>query len=435
MKDRMKDQVEREITKAETAATQEEAPRGSRSNGETVWLAPGSPRSMEPLLSGLGIELLGPREGDRATIRVEAIAASGGVGHSVDGLRVARVAGSAHDTVEFEGPAVYAAASCVISHALGLIPPLLTADSAMFAVIRAGARSGQVDSPTLVTGETGTGKELLVRLIHAASGRAGGMASVNCAALNDPAPPFASAANKGASHNAGRGAAPGDHRLDELCAAGDTTLFLDQVSELSSASQARVLYSILRSANNEAGERMASEVRPGARLISASNRPLGPLLLSGDFKRDLYARLAVLTLAVPPLRERRADIALLASGFLRTLAPQLSFTAGALQALSNYPFQGNVRELQNLVTRLAIVPRDNAGHLIDAADARAQFAVPVLSASMWKTSPFQMRREMVIQALMICGGDRVEAARKLGISVRALQQHVLPTPASASRSR
>jgi DNA-binding NtrC family response regulator len=103
----------------------------------------------------------------------------------------------------------------------------------------------------------------------------------------------------------------------------------------------------------------------------------------------------------------------------------LSFTPGALKALGNYPFPGNVRELHNLVTRLAIMPPDGVSRLIDTADVRAQFVAPVLSASVWKSSPFQMRREMVMQALMICGGDRTAAARKLGISVRALQQHVV----------
>jgi DNA-binding NtrC family response regulator len=166
-------------------------------------------------------------------------------------------------------------------------------------------------------------------------------------------------------------------------------------------------------------------MRPAARLVLATNRPLGPLVLSGEFKRDLYDRLAVLIIGMPPLRDRRADIALLAVHFLRIAAPQLSFTPGALKALGNYPFPGNVRELHNLITRLAIMPRDGVSHLIDTADVRAQFVAPVLSASIWKSSPFQMRREMVMQALMVCGGDRTAAARKLGISVRALQQHVI----------
>ncbi|HVB78871.1 MAG TPA: sigma 54-interacting transcriptional regulator [Candidatus Binataceae bacterium] len=428
--------------KTEIAATDD-----AHAGRARVWLGPGLPRTIEPLLSGLGIELLAPLDRERATIRVEAVAADARAGPSTEGLRTEglRTEGLRidradsetrdahgvheaieHEAVEFEGPAVWAAASYVVSQAFGLFPPLLTADAAMFAVIRAAASAGQVDSPILVTGETGTGKELLVRLIHAASGRAGGMASVNCAALNDPVP-LSESVTKDVSDDA-----EGDeHRLQTLCAASDTTLFLDQVSELSPVAQTRVMYAILRGADGVAGA-----VRPGARLVSATNRPLGPLVLSGEFKRDLYGRLAVLTLALPPLRERRSDIGLLAAAFLRAVAPQLGFTPGALKVLGNYPFPGNVRELHNLITRLAIMPRDGAGRLIDTADVRAQFVAPVMSASIWKSSPFRMRREMAMQALMACGGDRAEAARKLGISVRALLQHVVSgAPSTAPRNR
>jgi DNA-binding NtrC family response regulator len=468
----MKDQVKPEIAGTGTAN-----PGAARPSGERVWLAPALPRSMEPLLSGLGIELLGPDDRERATIRVESVesfAAEGRTGVPTARLRIERVGGRSqersyersidddrsvdrsieNDAIEFEGPGcVWAAASCIVSHAFGLSPPLLTADAAMFAVIRAVARAGQVDSPILVTGETGTGKELLVRLIHAASGRAGGMASVNCAALNAPvlgSRRIDRGVDKDAYSDTARGAAGVENRLDELCAASDTTLFLDQVSELSPASQTRVLRAILRAGDSQtddsqtydsqtgvfgAGHHLSGKVRPGARLVAATNRALGPMVLKGRFKRELYDHLAVLTLGVPPLRERRADIGLLAARFLRSVAPRLSFTPEALAALGNYPFPGNVRELHNLVTRFAIMQHD-ASQLIQAADVRPELVGPPITPSIWKSSPFQMRREMALQALMVCGGDRTAAARKLGISVRALQQHVVSiAPPSAPRPR
>jgi len=445
---------------------------------------------MEPLLSGLGIELLGPDDRERATIRVESVesfAAEGRTGVPMARLRIERADGRSqerseerskvrpdepsvgddrsidrsidgcldNDAVEFEGPGcVWAAASCIVSQAFGLSPPLLTADAAMFAVIRAAARAGQEDSPILVTGETGTGKELLVRLIHAASGRAGGMASVNSAALNDPvlgSRKIDRGVHKDAFTDTTRGAAGVENRLDELCAASDTTLFLDQVSELSPASQTRVLRAILRASDSQTGDSQAydfqtavfgaghhvgGKVRPGARLVAATNRPLGPRVLKGRFKRELYDRLAVLTLGVPSLRERRADIGLLAARFLRVVAPRLSFTPEALAALGNYPFPGNVRELHNLVTRFAILRHDEASQLIRAADVCPELVGPPITLSIWKSSPFQMRREMAMQALMVCGGDRTAAARKLGISVRALQQHVVSiAPPSVPRPR
>jgi DNA-binding NtrC family response regulator len=483
----MKDQVEAEA-KAEIASTGKANPGGARSSGEKVWLAPALPRSMEPLLSGLGIELLAPDDRERATIRVESVesfAAEGRTGVPTSRLRIERADGRSqerseerfqegsdepsvdwsedrsveNDAVELEGPGcVWAAASCIVSQAFGLSPPLLTADAAMFAVIRAAARAGQVDSPILVTGETGTGKELLVRLIHAASGRAGGMASVNCAALNDPVlgsrrtyRGVDRGVNRDAFGDTARGAAGVENRLDELCAASDTTLFLDQVSELSPASQTRVLRAILRAGDSQtddsqtydsqtgvfgAAHQVGGKVRPGARLVAATNRPLGPMVLKGRFKRELYDRLAVLTLGVPPLRERRADIGLLAARFLRAVAPRLSFTTEALTALGNYPFPGNVRELHNLVTRFAITRHDEASQLIHAADVRPELVGPPITPSIWKSSPFQMRREMALQALMVCGGDRTAAARKLGISVRALQQHVVSiAPPATPRGR
>jgi len=450
--ERMKDHGELEIVKPEISITGD-----VRENGERVWLAPALPRSIEPLISGLGIELLAPDDRDRATIRVEALAADGRAGLSAEGLReglrgglrIDRARGrtqnkqetqdtretrethAANDAIGFEGSGVWAAASFIISQAFGLSPPLLTTDAAMFAVIRAATRAGQAGSPILVTGETGTGKELLVRLIHAASGRAGGMFSVNCAALNDGAL-FSVSALKDASEAASRGVAAAENRLDELCSTPGTTLFLDQVSELSLASQTRVLRAILRAGDCVANDCVAGQPRPGACLVSATNRPLGPMVSSGRFKRELYDRIAVLTLRVPPLRERGADIELLAAAFLRAATPRLSFTPEALKALSAYPFPGNVRELHNLVTRLAIMPRDAASGLIDAADVRPELLGHSVSPSIWKSSPFRMRREMAMQALMVCDGDREAAARKLGISVRALQRHVASSAGPAA---
>jgi hypothetical protein len=209
----------------------------ARTSGAVVWLSEELSRQMEPLLSGLGIELLAAHDRERATVRIESLVGQGGAGFFTGGLRIERGKGGADEAIEFEGPNVWAAASYIVSQALGLSPPLLTADVGMFAVIRAAARAAQVGSPILVTGETGTGKELLVRLIHAASGRAGGMFSINCAALNDGT--VADAAD-----GAGRGSVGGEHRLEELCSASDITLFLDQVSELSPVAQTRAVCDI-----------------------------------------------------------------------------------------------------------------------------------------------------------------------------------------------
>lgn len=377
-----------------------------------VYLEEGFSQRVAPLLSALGVELMGSAERRRATLRVEFAAGAARAGTAVQRVRLYRP--GEDEAVEFEAPNAYAATSAILSQALGLPSPLLTADENMFAVIRAAIRTAQADSPIVLTGETGTGKELLVRLIHAASGRTGGMFSVNCAALNDSLADDAANLAEGTQSGGAIG-------VDALFAASDTTVFLDQVAELSHASQTWVLHAIMRAAGTAA----APAARSGARLVSATNRALEPLVAGGEFRRELYDRLAVLTIVLPPLRERPTDIALLGAHFLRATAAHLSFTPGAFKALAGYPFPGNVRELHNLVTRLAILPREAASRVIHASDVRAQLAASDTPASIWKASPFRMRCEMALQALNACKDDRIAAARKLGISVRALQRHLV----------
>ena len=441
-----KDQLMKDQVKPETGSASNRRPGAS----ERVWLAPALAPSMEPLLAGLGIELIGPDDRGGATILVEARGIDAHTGTATGRIRVERLGGEPLDshqsrdfrdcddshrtrhehatnqgnysieTVEFDGSGLWAAASWVVSQAFGLPQPLLTTDATMFAVIRAAVRASRIDSPILVSGETGTGKELLVRLIHAASGRAGEMFTINCAALNEAIVPRT-------PDDGPRGGVSDENRLDELCAAPGATLFLDQVSELSRTAQTRLLRAILQADESEPGDPVIGKFRSGARLISATNRPLASMVQSGDFKRELYDRLAVLTLSLPPLRVRRSDIPLLARGYLRLAAPHLRFTPGALKTLGKYSFPGNVRELHNLVTRFAVLQRDSTSQLIQTADVRPELTGPSVGPSIWKSSPFRARREMALQALMVCAGDRAAAARKLGISVRALQRHVIST--------
>ena len=247
------------------------------------------------LLSTLGVETLSRPGRDEAQLRVEFLGDIGRTHGSAPRLRVYRSADQdGGDATEFEASNACAAASFIFSEALGLALPLLAGDETMFALIRTVVRAAQADSPIVVTGETGTGKELLVRMIHGASLRAGGIFSVNCAALNDTV-----AANERRGIDGAASGGPG--RLDALFAASGTTLFLDQVAELSPASQTWVLHALTRVADG------AADGRSGARLVAATNRPLEPLVLSGEFRRELHDRLAVLTITIPPLRERRAE--------------------------------------------------------------------------------------------------------------------------------
>jgi DNA-binding NtrC family response regulator len=405
----------------------------TRKAGEKLWISPPLADAMRPMLGGLAPQLLETDDRDLATLRVKPAGTHPRQAGDVGAIRIELADAerpNPTDFVEFELPGLLPAASYIVSRAFGINPLLLTADPAMFSVMRAAARAGQVDSPVLVSGETGTGKELIVRLIHAASHRAGRINCMNCAALNESALPSRGPFGSSGSERAQR--KPGDEaRLRELCMAPDTTFFLDQVSELSSAAQACVLHVLVQVA-----EQQEQEHRPGARLICATNRPLAPMVIKGEFKRELCDRIAVLTLSVPPLRQRRADIALLATDFLSAEAPQLRFTPGALKLLNSYPFPGNVRELHNLVTRLAIMRREGAGHSIHTSDIRPELVGTSIAPFIWNSSSRRLPRDVVVQALVACGGDRAAAARTLGISMRALEKHVgIEPPPLSPRSR
>jgi transcriptional regulator with GAF, ATPase, and Fis domain len=192
----------------------------------------------------------------------------------------------------------------------------------------------------------------------------------------------------------------------------------------------------------QAGERLlwSGPAAPAApvRFITATNRELGELVEHRDFHRELFWRLNVFALEVPPLRRRGDDIPMLARYFLRRTNPRRAFTSAALKMLSTYAFPGNLLELESLVARVAIAPLAAIGHnLIDVPDIRQQLVFAAgpgeLQPSGWKSSREQARREMILRTIAAAGGNRVEAARRLGITTRALQYHI--TKAGLSRRR
>jgi len=347
----------------------------------------GGPVGIEALLSELGFEVR-PNDGHNSPgitetdgFRVEFDRPS--ASDQSEAITVDLASGrSPLDVSRFEAPNAIAAATFILSRALHLPTPLLSSDPAMFDVIRAAIRGASTDSPMILMGETGTGKELMVRLAHTASGRPGSLLSLNCAALNDRVPErYPASQDDGIPTEA--------TRLEELFSAADSTLLLDQVAELSPDAQAWMLAAIAaagcEACDGGAGPDDRGGLRRGARLVAATNRPLPAMIHAGRFRRELYDRLAVLTIALPPLRERRGDIAMLARYFLHSAAPELDFAPAALKSLAGYPFPGNVRELMNLVTRLVIMPRPSADGLLHAADIRSQMTDAVLKSSAWKS--------------------------------------------------
>jgi DNA-binding NtrC family response regulator len=307
-----------------------------------------------------------------------------------------------------------AAACLVISTALRLKPVLLTADDGMITAIKAAIGVATTHVPVVINGEIGSGKYNIARLIHHASRCATPLLTVNCAAFENVDLNVVS--NGPVQRNPA------------------AELFLDEIGELSEAGQIKLLNLL------QARERLPT---PGQqiiglppRFIAATNRPLAETVERGEFHRELFWRLNVFSVVLPALRQRRGDVPMLARYFLRRANPRRIFTPAALKLLGEYPFPGNVLELENLVTRLAIAPLTVSSHLVDVADIRRHLIavnggeVPV---SGWKCSREEARREMVLRTIAAAGGNRIEAARRLGITQRALQYHI--TKAGLSRPR
>jgi DNA-binding NtrC family response regulator len=252
-------------------------------------------------------------------------------------------------------------------------PAFLTASPAIEALLARGRRVAETDAPILLTGETGTGKDLLARMLHAWSRRARGP----FVALNAAAIPDTLLEGELFGHEAGAFTDARRPRAGLLERAHGGTLFLDEVGELSAAAQAKLLR-VLQDGQVRrlgAGEARVVDVR----IVTATHRPLAALVAAGHFRADLYYRIAVVTLALPPLRERPDDVVLLANHFAahwaaryRREVPWLG--PEAVAALQAYGWPGNVRELDNAIHRAVleadgVITPDHLGLVTAAAPA------------------------------------------------------------------
>jgi DNA-binding NtrC family response regulator len=274
-------------------------------------------------------------------------------------------------------------------------------------------RAGQVaatDTTVFVQGESGTGKEVVARFIHQASPRNGGpFVAINCAAL--PEQLFESEL-----FGYERGAFTGAHQAKaghiELASGG--VLFLDEVSEMSLMAQAKLLRVLQeREFRRLGGTRL---VKANVRVIAASNRDLQQAVADGSFRQDLFYRLQVFDIRIPPLRERRGDIALLTDAFLQEFArtagcASSGLTPGAIEVLLGHEWPGNVRELHNALERAAILCEGGVitvEHLsIQASNVVAPRRAPRLS---------EVERRTIEQVLRETGWNKSKAARRLGIT-------------------
>ncbi|HEX3015981.1 MAG TPA: sigma-54 dependent transcriptional regulator [Desulfobacteria bacterium] len=273
----------------------------------------------------------------------------------------------------------------------------------------------------LVTGESGTGKEVVARAIHACSDRANGpFIAVNCGAIPES---LLESELFGHEKGAFTGAVSRKQGRCELAHGG--TLFLDEIGELPPAMQVKLLRFLQEHTFERVGGTQTVEV--DVRIIAATNRNLKRSIAEGDFREDLYYRLNVLSMVLPPLRERVQDIPILAEHFLARYRGQKEidgFAAGALTELSRYAWPGNVRELENAVQRAVILAR---GREIKAADLPPEVIRPQEARRETKfiLPPHGIRleeveKDLLVQALDQTGGNQTKAAALLGITRSAL---------------
>lgn len=273
----------------------------------------------------------------------------------------------------------------------------------------------------LITGETGTGKELLATLVHFGSQRAGSsLVKVNCAALHE---------NLLESELFGheRGAFTGAEkvRIGRFEQADKGTIFLDEIADMTPATQAKVL----RVLQEQEFERLGSSgktIKVDVRIIAATNKDLRVEVKEGRFRQDLFFRLNVVNLQVPPLRERQEDILALARHFLNRYASDFKkkvtgFKPAAIEKLRSYPWPGNVRELQNAIER-AVLLID--GESIDACHLAMEDRNDESPSAGDSLNLEQMERNAIRKALHDTHGVQKEAAKLLGISPRVLNYKI-----------
>jgi DNA-binding NtrC family response regulator len=305
---------------------------------------------------------------------------------------------------------------------LGLGSEMIGGSPALRRVREMIAKVAPSDARVLITGESGTGKELVAAAIHAGGARKDRpFVRVNCAAI-----PRDLVESEMFGHERGAFTGATDRRIGRFELADRGTLLLDEVGDLGPEAQAKLLRAIESGEIERVGG--SKPIRVDVRIVSATNKDLTRAVADGTFREDLYFRLNVIPLEIPPLRERPDDIPALVKHFSglhrgRTGQPLTSWSADAIDALSRYRWPGNVRELANIVERLAIL---NPGREVTSGEVRevlpngpARLGEPAalpnatgLEASLTETLD-DYERTLITRALSVAGGNIAEAARRL----------------------
>ncbi len=308
--------------------------------------------------------------------------------------------------------------------------PMVVRDPAMAALVRRVEQVARSNATVLITGESGTGKELVAAHLHRSSGRVGRpFVALNCAAIPD-----ALLESELFGHEPGAFPGAVSRRVGKFEAADGGTLLLDEIGEMDLRMQAK----LLRAVQQREVDRVGGDwpVRVDVRIVATTNRNLQEEVRLGRFRTDLFFRLNVITLKVPPLRERPADIPALADAFARDFArengrPARAVSPDAHAALLRHAWPGNVRELESVMYRAVLT---EAGPCITPSAIDIDAAgpdIPGLASSLAERAAAAVHtsgrtiqaveKDMILDTLYQCKGNRGQTAAVLGISIRTLR--------------
>ena len=312
---------------------------------------------------------------------------------------------------------------------------LMGESEAMRKILRAVGKAASTSATVLITGESGTGKELVARAVHYGSARSSApFVPVNCGGIPDGL-----LESELFGHVKGAFTGATESRAGFFHAADGGTIFLDEVSETSVSMQVKLLRVLQDKEIRMVGSNRARKV--DVRILAATNKDLLGLVKKGGFRKDLYYRLNVITIALPPLRERGDDILLLATHFAHRFATEhgggflpssrrlgrtpAGFSRRALDVLKGYDWPGNVRELENVIQRLVLM---TDGETIDAPDLPPLMRFSALRRVGLERTLAEVEAEYVSNVLASVGGNKTRAAEILGIDRKTLREKLRGTP-------
>jgi two-component system response regulator FlrC len=297
--------------------------------------------------------------------------------------------------------------------------PILTGNPKMEAILALARRVARTDATVLIQGETGSGKEMLARFVHRQSARSqGAFVAVNCAAL-----PESLIESELFGHEKGAFTGAIGRRAGRFEAASGGTLLLDEVTEIPLGLQAKLLRALQEGEVVRVGS--SHPVTVDVRVLAVTNRDLRTEVMEGRFRQDLFYRLNVVSLRLPPLRDRPGDIPLLARHFLLKYSAAYhsraeGFTPEGMQKLLAHNWLGNVRELENVVQRAVILC---AGPQIDADDVVLEES-PLEPLAVGGRTMTELQRDVILSTLARLNGNRTHTAKALGVTVRTIRNHI-----------